>query len=97
MMIQQRERWNSNQLTKLRTGLRSTLAILSYTSEQDKEEIETRVMDALKAEVASVSDHTIERTSLTHCIGDDLNTDSLVIDVLLEQHHREEWAAEFCS
>jgi hypothetical protein len=65
--------------------------VLSYTSEQDKEEIESRVMDALREEVANVSDDMIERTSLTRCIEDDMNTDALVMGVLQEQQYRNEW------
>jgi hypothetical protein len=91
MTTQQREQWNSRRLAKLRTGLQRTLVVLSYTSEQDKEEIESRVMDALREEVANVSDDMIERTSLTRCIEDDMNTDALVMGVLQEQQYRNEW------
>jgi len=91
MTTQQREQWNSRRLAKLRTGLQRTLVVLSYTSEQDKEEIESRVLDALREEVANVSDDMIERTSLTRCIEDDMNTDALVMGVLQEQQYRNEW------
>jgi hypothetical protein len=86
----QRERWNTEQVEKIRKNLRSTLQLFKHTSRSDKEEIEDRVMTEMEAAVASASDASIHSPFLTSFESE---ADSLIMEILMEQDwHREmEW------
>jgi len=63
MTTNQRERWETAVIHKVRMHLRKTLAIFRLMSADDKRDIEIRVMTDIMESVASCTDHTIEQKS----------------------------------
>ena len=83
-----REQLNAETIERTRKHLRQNLCILKVRSDEDKAEIEARVMAEIEDKIASVSDSAIEHESSLQSFQSD--ADTLAFSVLQEQDLRRE-------
>jgi len=88
MTYRQRERWDEKMVDNARKHLRKNLQILTLTSNQDKEEIEARVMEEIERAVASVSDFDLDHGYSPSSFESD--ADTLALGIIQEQDCRRE-------
>jgi hypothetical protein len=85
MTFPRRQQWNDETLERIRQHLRDRLAILWLTSDDDKAEIESRVMDDMRSEVTAIPDNATGKEALANLKRE---ADTRAMNVLLEQDCR---------
>lgn len=79
MTTGKRERWENKTLQRVRKHLHKNLATLTFTSTEDKDDIENRAMAEVKETISSLSGHAVELGSASSSLESDADFTALSI------------------